>query len=222
VSNLLYIFFPISYLLWSSYHEYPSISRAPPSPYPHHLRTPSPMHFQPQYPPNQIPTQVIHVIHHSERHSKQQKYRQHSHSQSPSNSMPSTSVTLPFPSPITPSTSYNSAPPTTSTHQQRVHFSTKPPSIVPPISARPRVNSVPERSREREQARHAVLRKPTPDGRGRTQSHSHSQPQPQPGRKPADPLNPNFQYSKCTGRKRALCVSRFFPSYSFIDVHPLY
>jgi len=162
------------------------------------------MHFQPQYPPNQVPTQVIHVIHHSENHSKNQKYRQHSHSQSPFNSMPSTSVTLPFPSPITPSTSHNSAPATST--QQRVHFSTKPPSIVPPLNVRPRVNSVPERSREREQARHAVLRKPTPDGRGRTQSGSHSHPQPQPGRKPADPLNPNFQYSKCTGRKRALCV----------------
>lgn len=207
----------------SSYHEYPSISRAPPSPhpqYPHHLRAPSPMHSQPQYPPNQMPTQVIHVIHHSQHHSKHKKHRKHSHSQSPSNRTPSTSVAFPFPSPITPSTSYNSAPPT-GVQPQQVHFSSKPPSIVPQTNVRPRVNSVPEREREWDQAR-AVLRKPPPDVRGRTRSHAHSQSQPQLGKRPADPLNTNFQYSRCTGRRRALCVSRFVPSHPFIDVHFLH
>ena len=176
------------------------------------------MHSQPQYPPNQVPTQVIHVIHHSQHHSssKHKKHRKHSHSQSPSNSTPSTTVALPFPSPITPSTSYHSAP-STSVQPHHVHFSSKPPSIVPQTSVRPRVNSVPERERERDQARRAVLRKPALDVRGRT----HFQSQPQLGKRPADPLNPNFQYSKCTGRKRALCVSRFVPSYPFIDVHSL-
>ncbi|KIM47214.1 hypothetical protein M413DRAFT_440710 [Hebeloma cylindrosporum] len=195
-----------------SYHEYPSISRAPPSPhpqYPAHIQPPSPMHSQSQYPPNQVPTQVIHVIHHSQHHSKHKKHRKRSHSQSPSNSTPSPNVTFPFPSPITPSTSYHSAPsPSAQQQQPHVHFSSKPPSIVPQTttSVRPRVNSVPEREREREQPRQAVLRKPPPDARGRTQSHSQSQSQLQTGKKPVDPLNPNFQYSRCTGRKRALCI----------------
>ena len=173
------------------------------------------MHSQSQYPPNQLPTQVIHVIHHSQHHSKNKKHKKRSHSQSPSNSTPSTSVTIPFPSPITTSTSYHSAP-STSVQQQRVHFSSKPPSIVPEPNIRPRVNSVPERERERDHARQAVLRKPAPEKRGRTQSHSHSQSQTQLGNRPADPLNPNFQYSKCTGRRRALCVSFVC---SFLSLH---
>ena len=130
------------------------------------------------------------------------------------------SLAIPFPSPITTSTSYHSAP-STSVQQQRVHFLSKPPSIVPEPNIRPRVNSVLERERERDHACQAVLRKPAPERRGRTQSHSHSQSQPQLGTRPVDPLNPNFQYSKCTGRRRALCVS-FICSFASLDGHPLH
>ncbi|KAF8148640.1 caspase domain-containing protein [Crassisporium funariophilum] len=129
-------------------HDYPTIPRASP----HYSSSP----------------QVVHVIHHSKHHSSS-KHKHHHHSHSNSH-------TRPPPSPITPSTSYQSyqtAPPV-----QRVHFPapSRPPAVL-------------------KSALKPTSYKPFPPPL-----------LPKPTAQHPDPLNPKFQYSECNRRRKALCI----------------
>ena len=99
-----------------------------------------------------------------------------------------------MPVPMLPSTSHHSAP----AHQQmhQVHFN---PSTTGATGAPTAIES----------SKPVVLHKPRPAVHRPSQSQLQV---PQMGStgpsasQPPEPLNPLFQYSKCTGRKRALCV----------------
>lgn len=186
---------PLQNSCWIRTRDFPSSSIPP--------RIPSPS--------MQYPTQhVVHVVHHSKHHTKHKHKHPHGHSHS-EGQIP----TMPLPSPMTPSFAYSSGNPSSSnppvTTPQRVHFSRSRPAIIPSgLSRKASVDAL-----ALEFQKKAVL----------TKSHhrrrTNSQPQVpvgyvQPnevghnGHKHdhvVDPRNPNFRYSTCSGRRKALCVS---------------
>ncbi|PPQ81149.1 hypothetical protein CVT25_015201 [Psilocybe cyanescens] len=137
----------------------------------------------PQYP--QPAPQVVHVIHHSRHHHHSSK-----HNHKPHHSY-SYSYTPAPPTPITPSTSYHSAPPKQQrAPSPRVHFPTASHLVTQPATLyappRTRVHSQPTMPTAMHRPAAAPAQRPT---------NQH-----------IDPLNPHFQYSKCTGKKKALCI----------------
>jgi len=163
----------------------------------------------PVYPSHQV-IQVIH--HHSNHHSSSHKHKKH-HSHThivhapPSPMMPSTSyhsapIVQALPTPMTPSTSYQSAPIVPSHHLSRkvstphVRFSSSKPAEIPDTLLKP-----PTRTR--------VHSQPTlPSALRQTQQMIQQVYRPTVNVQHPDPLNPRFQYSKCNGRRKALCVSK--------------
>ena len=179
-------------------NSYPSMSRAVQEPFP--------------------PTKVVHVIHHSKHHSSSKnkhKHSGHGHSHSHSHShprrMPSPSPMTSFP--ISPSTSFPVQSPQFSfpavPHHPQIRSSSSH-GILKVPSASPHVHfSAPHRPPVRSSSSNGLHKAASP-------SHHHSKPAPKQSSKhnvltkrnplPVKPLHPDFQYSKCTGRRRALCV----------------
>ena len=160
---------------------------------------------------------TVHVIHHSKHHSssknKHHKHSGHGHSHSKSHPrrMPSPSPMTSFP--ISPSTSLPVQSPQflfpTVPHRPQIRSSSSH-GILKAPSASPHVHfTVPHRPPVRSSSSNGLYKAASP-------SHNQSKPPPKQSTKhnvltkrtplPVKPLNPDFQYSKCTGRRRALCV----------------
>ena len=140
---------------------------------------------------------VVHIVHHSKHHSSSKNKHNdhhkhsghgHSHSHSP-HRMPS-----PTPFPI-PSTSFTVPSP-------HVHFPTVPHR--PLIHSRSTNALLPAPSHD-----YLQLQPPPPTHSTNHTHHTHVT-KPKPPKNAPVPLNPDFEYSKCTGRRRALCVHSFF------------
>ena len=172
-------------------HGHPSVPHAAPAPFP--------------------PTQIVHVIHHSKHHSSSKNKHHHKHSghdHGHSHSHSHSQHHLPSPSqmtsfPITPSTSY---PP-------QINFPTVP--YRPPIQSSSSnilrklpspgyMQSIPP---PKQSTKHIPKHLHKPNYLSIPHHHTASPTGP--------PINHDFQYSNCTGRRRALCVcspkSRFNP-----------
>ncbi|KAF8797491.1 hypothetical protein BYT27DRAFT_7247113 [Phlegmacium glaucopus] len=160
-------------------HGYPSVSRAAPAPFP--------------------PTQIVHIVHHSKHHSSSknkhhhQQHSGHGHSHSHTHSysqprLPSPSPMTPFP--ISPSTSFPMPSPhfyfPTVPHRPQIHPSTS--NIVNNSS-----NTLPQATFLPPGYIQSI---PTPKQSTPTKQHKLTKL----------PLNPHFQYSNCTGSRRALCI----------------
>ncbi|PPQ70353.1 hypothetical protein CVT26_013787 [Gymnopilus dilepis] len=168
-------------------YQYAASSSYPPAPVPspHSPYYPGDISRSgPLGPPQQYPfPQVIHVIHHSSHHHHHSKHKHKKH-RSYSN------LQAQIAPPLTPSMSYQSS---SSYHSA--------PVIPPPPQSQHVRFPVPSH----EVTQPTVLHKPPP------RTRVHSQPtvptiMPKPSITNMQPLNPNLQYSKCTGRKKALCI----------------
>ncbi|KAH9487448.1 Metacaspase-1B [Psilocybe cubensis] len=164
-------------------HDYGAIPRSIPT-------TQNAQYIQPT-------AQIVHVIHHSSHHhhhssSSKHKHKPHHHHNYSYSYTPAPSAPI---TPITPSTSYYSAPVIPKPPRApspRVHFPT--PSQI--ATSEPSMLHVPPRGRVHSQP---------------TMPTSVHRPAAAPVQRPvqqtsAGGLNPQFQYSKCTGRKKALCI----------------
>ena len=174
------------------------------------------------------PNKVVHVIHHSKHHSSSKNKHNdhhkhsghgHSHSHSHPHRIPSPSPMSPFP--ISPSSSYPVQNPQfnfpTVPHRPPIRSSSSHNFFRDP-SPSPHVHfAVPHRPPNRSRSSSALFK---------AASHSHNESKPHSTKhshkrltKPAPALaplpNPDFQYSKCTGRRRALCVRLPF----FFSIH---
>jgi hypothetical protein len=182
-------------IFWIRTRDFPSSSIPP--------RIPSPS--------MQYPTQhVVHVVHHSKHHTKHKHKHPHVHSHS-EGQVP----TMPLASPMTPSFTYPSGYTSSSnpaaTTPQRVHFARSRPAVIP--SGPSRKASVDALALELQKK--AVLTKAHHRRRTNSQPQlpvGYVQPN-DPGHSGhkhgyvEDPRNPNFRYSTCSGRRKALCVS---------------
>lgn len=163
------------------------------------------------------PANVVHIIHHSKHHSSSKNKHNdhhkhsghgHSHSHSQPRRMPSPSPMSSFP--ITPSTSFPLPSPQfrfpAVPHDPPIR-SSKSHALLKAPSSNPHVHfDVPHRPPNWSSNSNAKVAssgynqvKPPPK-----QSTKHTLTKRPP--LPVKPLTPDFQYSNCTGRRRALCV----------------
>ena len=178
------------------------------------------------------PTRVVHVVHHSKHHSSSKnkhndhhKHSGHGHSHSHSHThshsqhhrMPSPSPMSSFP--IATSTSFPLPSP-------QFHFPTVPHR--PPIrsskshallevpSSSPHVHfAVPHRPPIRSSSSNALYKVASSGHNNQSKPHPKQSTKHTLTKRPPLPvtpqaLHPDFQYSKCTGRRRALCVCVFW------------
>lgn len=146
----------------------------------------------PSTPPAVPPTEMVHVIHHSKHHSSSKnhhhKHSGHGHSHSHSHSHPHPQPHHLPPSSPSPMPSFPISP-LFSMPSPEIHFPTLPHHQLFHSSSSNNLHKVPS---------------PKPPMR---QTDKHHAPNPLKLTKlPVEPLNPDFQHSTCSGRRRALCI----------------
>lgn len=152
--------------------------------------------------PASFPSAPIKIV-----HSHNDLYKQSDHGHSPSHHshshsqprMPSSSPMPPFP--ISPSASFHVQSQSRSPAVPLIRSSS--PGLLKVPSASPHVHfALPHRSPIRSSSSNGLYKAASP-------GYNQSNPLPKQSTKhntERTPLNPDFQYSKCTGRRRALCV----------------